>query len=109
VRVSTSPRNTSLEQEAHFFEKYAKGFGLTPAEMVEALRTPKIPPLNGGECLSPEEIEEYCATRELPTARKDHLMECIDCRSLVAASLPTRGDFDQFLAEVRGLVRSSGD
>ena len=59
------------------------------------------------DCLLPEEVEQYCMSKDLPEARLDHLENCPECRGLIAASLPTDEEVRTFLSFIRRKIASS--
>ena len=80
-------------------EQYADSLGITPDELFEELDKLEIPDEANSECLSPEDVRLY-AKKQLDFTRQAHLIECEDCRALVAACEPTPQQLREFLREV---------
>jgi hypothetical protein len=87
-------------------EQYARDVRLTPDALLEHIRDLSDETTLGGPvCLLPEEVAQYCQTKTLPADREGHLMECEDCRAVVAASLPRPEHLEEFLAECRRSIQ----
>ena len=97
-------------EETYSFDEEAAKRGLSPEEYAEKLRDVRWLVADTRECLSPEEVEEYCAAKNLPQARLEHMFSCRGCRAMISVSLPTEEDFEEFLEEVCRLTQgvSSG-
>jgi hypothetical protein len=106
--VSTQ-RSYSLDvesrKETYSFDKDAAKRGLSPEEYAVRLRDVRWPVDDTSDCLSPEEVEDYCTTKSLPEPRREHLFSCRGCRAVVSAGLPTDQDFKEFVEEVRKLTQ----
>lgn len=88
-------------------EQYAESLGITPDELFEELDEVQVSEETETDCLRPEDVRLH-SIGQLSWSRQTHLMECADCRALVAASQPTEARVQEFLKEVEAEVRSSG-
>lgn len=82
-------------------EEYARTAGLDPDALLAQIRDlSDQPALGGQECLTPLDVAEVCASGEQSPSRREHLSHCEDCRTLIAASMPSTEHLEAFLAEL---------
>lgn len=103
-RKGNSP-NVELPSKVYSFDVDAARKGFSPEEYAESLRNVAWPIADTRDCLSAEEVEQYCAKITLPMPRRKHLFSCQGCRALVSVSLPTEQHFEEFLEEVQRLTQ----
>jgi len=101
VKPTPAPNAEKAPAFARALEEYAQEIGLTEDELLDEIGDlTEETSLGGPECLSSHEVAQYCNDQPLPMARREHLMQCEDCRALVAASLPRSERLQEFLAEL---------
>ena len=109
VKPTSAPNAERAPAFVRALEEYAQLTGLTEDELINEIGDlTEETSLGGPECLSSQEVAQYCHDQTLPVARHEHLMRCEDCRALVAASLPRSERLHEFLSELSGTEETVG-
>jgi hypothetical protein len=102
------PNKKPTSAQVYSFDRHASRQGIAPDTLMVRLKEKRWKPrTSDDDCLEPEEVQEYCTAKSLPSERYEHLMSCPDCRGLVAASLPTKDSLEAFADEVERIVKRS--